>query len=141
LGAYLPSAKVFRMAKPTKGELRYRLYIRIIEVFGMVTHRAIPWLGLYGCGYLAYLSIKSLSGQVTLADIAIRFISDFRTSRGVAYLFGLGGIGYGVRQRKLRRDHIEQSSRTIEHLEKLTDPGRSSSRLTRRGETRPEDRP
>jgi len=141
LGVALPPAKVSRMAKPTKGELRYRLYIRTVEVFGMVTHRAIPWIGLYGLGYLAYLSIKSLSGQVTFADIVIRFISDFRTSRGVAYLFGLGGIGYGVRQRKLRRDNIEESSQRIEHLEKVIDPGRSSSRLTRRGETRPEDRP
>lgn len=129
------------MAKPTKTELRYRLYIKVIEVFGMVTHRAIPWIGLFGISYVGYLSIKSLSGQVTFANIVVRFISDFRTSRGVAYLFGLGGIGYGVRQRKLRRDNIEKLSERVQHLERERDPGRSSSRLTRRGETRPEDRP
>jgi hypothetical protein len=52
---------------------------------------------------------------------------------------GVGGIFYGWRQRKFRKDDIEKRSERIAQLERMLDPGRSSSGLDRRGGTNPED--
>ena len=124
-----------------KLELRYRLYGRIIEVIGVTIHRAIPWGGLVVIGYYMYRSVSALSGHTTFANIILRFLADFRVTEGVAYIFGLGGIGYGLRNRKLRKDQLERMARRVKELESQIDPRRSSSRLTARGETRPEDEP
>lgn len=128
-------------AELRKLDIRYRLYGRFIEVTGQVVHRAIPWAGIVLLGYWGYLSIRVLSGQQTFAAIAIKFLADFRVGEGVAYVFGLGGIGYGIGNRKLRKDAIQRMAERIKTLESQRDPGRSSSRLTPRGETRPEDKP
>jgi len=42
---------------------------------------------------------------------------------------------------KLKKDAIERMAGRIKELETKMDPGRSSSRLTPRGETRSEDKP
>lgn len=84
---------------------------------------------------------QSLAGKFTLADIGISFAGDIKLSESIVYLFGTGGVGYGLYQHRLRRKNIERlASRPIE-LEKLIDSTRSSSRLTPQGSTRPEDLP
>ena len=93
----------------------------------------------YGClgflGWCGYLSIASLAGKHTIADIVISFLGNITVSKGVAYIFGAGGTAYGVYQRKLRRDFIERHSARDRELELQHDPSRSSSHLTPRGET------
>jgi hypothetical protein len=128
-------------AELRKLEIRYRLFGKIVEIVGMVVHRAIPWAGLVLIAYLQYLSIKSLAGRLTFAAIAVKFITDFHLTEGVAYTFGIGGVGYGLRQRKLRKDGLERMGTRTKELESKIDPGRSSSRLTSKGETHPEDKP
>ena len=49
------------------------------------------------------------------------------------------GVAYGRYQGKLRRDDVQRLSEYKQKYESLKDPRRSSSRLTVRGETRPED--
>ena len=55
-------------------------------------------------------------------------------------IFGLMGIAYGRGQSNLRRDVIERFHPYQEKLEKGLDERRSSSGLTSRGDTRPEDK-
>ncbi len=52
---------------------------------------------------------------------------------------GVSGLVYGLYQRHLRRETIERTQGRIRELEKAVDNKRSSSRLTVRGDTRPED--
>jgi hypothetical protein len=68
------------------------------------------------------------------------FLGDFRISEGFAYVFGGGGVVYGMKHRKLHGDNLERMAGRIAELEKLLDAKRSSSRLTPRGKTRPEDK-
>ena len=58
---------------------------------------------------------------------------------GLALLFGLVGIVYGKRQARLRKKAIERFAPNKQMEELHIDPGRSSSKLTLSGETRPED--
>jgi len=123
-----------------KAELRYRLYGRIIDVIGSVVNRAIPWVGVVFIAYNVNSAVRFLAGRTTFADVGIKFLADFRISEAVAYVFGGGGLLYGLRNRKLRKDNVERMTRRIAQLEAQIDPRRSSSRLTSRGETRPEDK-
>lgn len=55
-------------------------------------------------------------------------------------IFGIAGIMYGIKQSKLRKDTIERLQGSNKALELKVDPGRSSSKLTKRGETREGDK-
>jgi hypothetical protein len=113
----------------------YRASDGVVSVF----NNLIRWGGLLGIAYYCYLSVLALAGQHTAADIGIKLLADVRISEAVAWLFGGSGVAYGWRQRKLRRDTVERIQNRVERFEKQIDPGRSSSELTSRGETRPED--
>lgn len=58
---------------------------------------------------------------------------------GLAIIFGVAGIVYGRRESKLRKDTVERLQDRNCRLEREIDPKRSSSQLTPRGDTRPED--
>jgi hypothetical protein len=51
----------------------------------------------------------------------------------------LGSLLYARSNARLRKSTIERLAHYQREYEKLADPGRSSSKLTRRGETNPED--
>lgn len=113
--------------------------LRASEGWVSVLNNLIKWGGLFGISFCAYLSVTALAGTTTAADIGIKFLADVRVSEAVAWIFGGSGVAYGLRQRKLRRDTVERIQPRVEGLEKQIDPGRSSSKLTKRGETPPED--
>ena len=124
-----------------KLELRYRLYGRLLETIAGIIHKVTPWAAGIVIAYYAHSSIQSLAGHATFADIGIKFLADFRISEVVSYAVGAGGVRYGARMGKLKKDAIDRMAGRIKELETKMDPGRSSSRLTPRGETRSEDKP
>ena len=67
-------------------ELRYRALIRFIEVVGLIVHRAVPWGAITAVAYFAYLSIRTLSGEHTVASVVVKFIADFNIREGVSYV-------------------------------------------------------
>lgn len=74
----------------------------------------------------------------TLSEVLTSFLSEYTFGVAMA-LIAVVALGYGHFQAKLRRDDVELLSRYKEKYEKSVDPARSSSRLTKRGDTRPED--
>jgi len=129
--------------KPTRAELEAE--VRLLKrqknagAIATVLINLIRWSGLTLIAYFAYLTVASLSGETTTADIGIKLFADVRLSEVFAYLFGGGGVIYGARQRSLRRNTIERLQGRIKKLEKERDPGRTSSGLTQRGATHPKD--
>ena len=109
-------------------------------MIGSFVHVLIPWVAAVLIANYFYRSVSSLAGQYTFAQIGIRFLGDFRISEGLAYLFGAGGIFYGIQRHRLQQDIVERTAKRIADLEKLLDQQRSSSRLTPRGTTRPGDK-
>jgi hypothetical protein len=80
-------------------------------------------------------SIKHLAGQETSATINVDFMGNV-----LAGLFGGGGVVYGKQQNELRKNTVERLQKRIKELERKIDNTRSTSGLTERGETNPEDR-
>jgi len=113
------------------------------EAIAGISRDFFRWSGLVGLAFFGYKSIEALSGTTTVADIglSLRTFASVKVSQLVAWMFGAGGVAYGLGQRRLRRDTVERLQGRIKRYETLVDPDRSSSSLTPRGETRPEDQP
>jgi len=99
----------------------------------------IRWAGVVLIARYGYLTVHDLAGQATTADIGIKLLTDVKISEALAWLLAGGGILYGRQQRKLRKDTVERLQERNRNLERTIDPKRTSSDLTPRGETRPED--
>lgn len=114
----------------------------------------IMWSALVLIFRYSYLAISDLSGKFTSADINVNAqgalavgsksllsaLAEVSTFCFLALIFGLGGIIYGRRQAKLKRDIVEQYHPYKVAEETKVDPGRTSSKLLPRGDTRPEDK-
>lgn len=101
---------------------------------------ATKWIGLGVIAHYAYLSIDALAGKETSALINLGVLGNVEVSLGLSITVTAISVAYALQQRKLRRDTVERLQLRITEFEKQIDPKRSSSQLTTRGETRPEDR-
>jgi hypothetical protein len=110
------------------------------SVTRVLSQLGIPWGAACFIAYMVFRSVDALVGKVTLAELGANLVGNVRINEAVAWilasLFGL----YGLNERRLRRKHIERLAPQISELESRLDPNRTSSRLTPRGTTRPEDR-
>jgi hypothetical protein len=66
------------------------------------------------------------------------FLGNLKLTDGAAFLASGGGVTWGAIERKLKRDAIERLTERIKQQELKIDPNRSSSKLTKRGDTPPE---
>lgn len=105
-----------------------------------VVNNLIRWTALSFMAYCIYLSINSLSGRETAAQILINVLGDLKISESVAYVLGVGGVIYGVNERRLRQKTVKHMQGRNIKLEKKIDQKRSSSNLTEEGETNPVDK-
>lgn len=122
-------------------ELDYQYRFRVLDLLGTIATQVIPWSALVGICYMLFGTLDSFAGKATFADIGIKLLTDFKISEGVFYLFGTGGVTYGLYQKRLRQKNISRMAQRPTQLEKMIDKKRSSSRLTVTGTTRPEDMP
>lgn len=110
-------------------------------------------LGLYFIAPTATAAITALAGKTTKADFGIdakikadinkaeEAIEDSSSLAGwLGFIFGSLGLLYGNAQSRLRKNVVEKYQPYKEMYEKDVDSKRSSSDLTTRGETRPEDK-
>ena len=100
----------------------------------------IRWGVMGFLGWCVYLSLAALAGKVTAASVVVQFFGNVTISKALAYALGGGGIIYATYERGLRRRTIAHLNKRIKKLEAAKDPDRSSSKLTKRGETRQTDR-
>ena len=121
-------------------ELKAIKSARTADGWVTVLQSLIRWGGIALVARYSYLAVEALAGQTTLADIGINFLGKVEVSVALAWSFGAVGVAYGWQQRKLRKDTVERLQNRIQALEQMIDRGRSSSNLTPRGDSRPEDK-
>jgi hypothetical protein len=94
---------------------------RIIGVARWFFFASIPFFG--------WLSIRELAGEATFANIDLNFISNITFDRYISWTC-TGGFGLAYfRTKRCSRRRIEDLSDKNNELERLLDPGRSSSNL------------
>jgi hypothetical protein len=125
--------------RPSSQELNFAFKIRLVERFADVITSLFKWGSVAFFSYCMYRSIDSLAGQETFAKIGISFMANMTISKWVAYIFGVGGIAYGWNEKRLRHNTVKRLGPSRLEYEQRLDPNRSSSGLTTRGETSPEE--
>lgn len=120
-------------------ELKYHQRIKLIDSATALCQSIIRFGAFVVVAYFIYRTVFALAGKYTFADIGLRVLGELRISETFAWGAGATGVFYGLRQRKLRRDKTDYLQGRIRKLETDLDPGRSSSRLTTRGTTNPQD--
>lgn len=132
-------AKVKKTAAELRGENRILRRMRITEGIASIVIAAIKWGSVVFVFRYISIMVVALAGHTTAADIGIKFLTKFGVSDALAWALGIGSAGYGIAQNRLRKDTVERLQGRIQDLEQQRDPRRTSSRLTPRGDTRPED--
>lgn len=94
---------------------------------------------IIGCSYFAYKGIAALAGRTTLASIGLQVAASLHLKDKVELTIAAGSVIWALAERRLRRRKLQQDAPYIRKLEEQHDPERSSSRLTTRGTTPPEE--
>jgi hypothetical protein len=114
------------------------------ETVQIAVVQSIKWGALCIIAFCGYRAVAALAGRTTTAQFGMFLLADLKAnsifSHIVTSILGLGGITYGVKQKRLQEKNIERLSRQNAELESRWDTKRTSSSLTPRGTTRPEDR-
>lgn len=129
-----------------KGSERSRIWDKVIDQgFGFLNN-LLKWGSLVLITYFVYLSIGQIRGLNTAAFFGLKISVSTGDSNWIDSLInavtpavGVLGTYYGIRQKKLRNDIIEQNSAYIKALELRWDKNRSSSSLTKRGKSNESD--
>lgn len=122
-----------------KAEGEYFLRYKKWDIVADAVHLIIPWGSFIAIFVLLYLMVDRLAGKMTLADIGMSVKADVKVSDVVAYIFGGCGTLYGYKERRLRHKKTEELAAYASQLEASIDPNRTSSKLTKKGTTRPGD--
>lgn len=92
------------------------------------------WVAVSG---FAYLALDSLAGKTTLASFIVNIFA-VTQEEGVSKWWvytSIAAILWAFIERVLRQRKVKSMSKRLENLEKTRDPNRTSSGLTREGET------
>lgn len=118
----------------------YRLLAPIVAGIGSAI-RSIPWcIVLFAVAWFTRDVLIAYAGQTTNANIVVRLLADLRVAVLLPWAVAAGGVVYGVRQKHLKEQAIERLTKRPHELERVIDPNRTSSGLTLRGRTNPEDK-
>jgi hypothetical protein len=135
------------MAKPKKptyeelaADLRALRRFRRADGTASVVRVLSKWVPLAIIARYAYLAIAALAGQDTKAELLLSVLTEAELKVSLAWAIGGVGVLYGLVQRELRRQVIARYAPYLSQAELALDPARSSSDLTPRGDTPPDDR-
>lgn len=88
--------------------------------------------------YFSQFLVAPFAGKDTMLALNVALLGDIK----FAVSIGLTGAAaaWAVVERSLRHRKVEHLQGRVKELEKQLDPGRTSSRLTTKGKTNPEDK-
>ncbi|MCZ4315143.1 hypothetical protein O4H66_17185 [Comamonadaceae bacterium G21597-S1] len=114
--------------------------VKAIEQVGL----SVRWL--IAAGAIALVShdlqvvVRALAGKTTDANIMLSFLSSVDVNIWLAWGLAASGIVYGKYQRDLRRKVIADTHDHVVTLERQIERRRTSSQLTKLGDTNPGDK-
>jgi len=131
--------------KKTAAELRaenaYLRRVNHVSAWASVANSAIRWGALVVMALLARQAIQALAGKETDASLllGLEAFGKVEVTWTVTIAVGLAGITYGLKERGLRKETVKRLGARPKELEKRLDPGRTSSRITEKGDTHERD--
>ena len=96
--------------------------------------KTVRWASVFG---FSYLSLSCLAGKITFASFIVNIFA-VTPGEGISKWWmyvSIAAILWAIIERVLRQRKVKSISKRLESLEKAKDPDRTSSGLTRDGET------
>jgi hypothetical protein len=123
------------MAKPQKKspeqyQSETTKFLQVLNTFGKIVSTVIIWGTV---GYMFYCikeAAIAFAGRETFTNIGVNVVTDLKLPQWFGYVFGGSGIGYGLTERRIRRNAIQRLSKRTNELEGQINPERTSSMLT-----------
>lgn len=121
-----------RNSQISEEELRRR-HDRFVLVFERLS--SLVTKALYGATVVAfayvtfYLPLTVAPGETTVVKNLTHFVSNIRANIAVAWTVACGATLWAYRERKLRLDERKTKDERIRSLERVIDPGVTSSRM------------
>lgn len=106
----------------------------ISEVGRTLRHLANVGFGAWVLNGL-FDAIEAYAGEVTVANVVLRFLGELNWAVNLSWTLTLSVSVLWWRERKTRKDKVENLTERTQQLEKRLDDKRTSSKLTPRGET------
>jgi hypothetical protein len=129
-------------APPLSKGARERLMVHRTDQRYTTARTAIRAGAAIGALYVLAGALESFAGQDTNLSIGLTLTLQalLELKFIIALSFGGMGVVYGLAERWLRHRKVENMQARIRQLETSIDPGRSTSGLTPRGKTNPQDK-
>jgi hypothetical protein len=127
---------------PLSGAARERIRIREVDQLYWTVRTGLRCLTVAFILWAGFRAVEVLAGQDTKVNVALALVFTALVELKVAIFIALTGAStaWAVVERTLRHRKVEQMQARIHDLEQHLDPNRSSSNLTLKGKTNPEDK-
>ena len=116
-----------------------RRYDAIIRLGSLFIGRGLKWGFFAWLAYQGRIAVAALAGKETLASVVLTLGANVSILVGASWAVTIGFGIWVFLERRLRKGTVERLTLRLKDLELSIDRGRSSSQLTPRGDTRPED--
>ena len=83
--------------------------VKVIDLLTVLISKLGPWLLAVAVAYYIRGSILAVMHEDTLAPAWMKMMSSLNQVRVFGFIFGLLGLGYGIRERELRRRAAAES--------------------------------
>lgn len=130
----------------TPEQLSQLFKFHVVSQFARIFSQAFPWacatVMVVAVAYYGGLDVNALISATIVTDSGAKPISGWQWGMYLVppWVLAISGWMLFFRESTRHKDTIERFGDTKTRLERVIDPGRSSSFLTPRGETQQEDR-
>ena len=112
---------------------KHQLYLLIAERTYQLLSTVVRWGVILGIAVCLMVSVQAMAGTQTSFSVMVQMLGEVHADQWIAYIVVVLAGGFGLNERRLRREKTNEMSAHLAELEKRLDPGRSSSSLTTRG--------
>ena len=109
-------------------QTKHAAVVRLIDLVTVLIARLGPWALAVLAAYYIRGCIQSATHQPTLSQAWMRMMTGLPQVRAFAFIFGMLGLAYGIKERELRRASTERLMQRTAKLERqLNEQGSSQS--------------
>ena len=122
-------------------ELKINRLQAVVYVSVHISSHLFKFLTVAVLAYFGYMSIDTLSGEITDANFIVGLFSDEHFVEIICLLAGIAGVFYGHRQARLRKEVVEKYHEYMQNKEEVIELNGSSSQRDAGADNRSEEKP
>lgn len=132
-----------RLSKKDVGNIErlrvQRRYDAFVRLGSLLIGRGLKWGFFAWLAYQAQIAVSAFAGRTTLTNVGLALGANITMLVSLSWTVTVGFGIWVFLERRLRKGTVERLTLRIKEMEITLDRDRSSSLLTTRGDTRPED--